>query len=169
MAHRFTTSFQHTLGNSISELIIDWLGNDHGLEINIDTKPPLNWSGRPDIWIARENGPYTSILSLEIEHFSGHLQATRNIDKAVEWTKSNRIHRASVIHLINLECRLTDSKCTDLFTYGYENRSKRFGYDFRVYETLDQRASRKLAEDLCSKYDFNSLLRQHLRFLKLVK
>lgn len=168
MSHKFTASFQNALGNTIEQLLVDWFGEDHYLEVGVEYKPTSDWNGRPDIWIGREGGPYSRILNIEIEHFSNEIQANQNINHVINWVSANQSRRASVLHLVNLECRLSDPQCKKLFTNGYENRSRRFGYDFRVYEALDRRASKQLAENFYKDYDFHSLLWQHLRFLRLI-
>lgn len=172
MAHLFTVNFQFALAECIEELLEDWLGKEHSLEVGVESKPITDWNGIADIWIASKikhnSVRIPRILNIEIEHYSGAKQANQNIQHVINWVKLSQAYRASIIHLVNEPSNITDLECTRLFTYGYENRSRRFNYDFRVYDTEDQRATRALAERFRDKYDFKALIWQHLRFLKLI-
>lgn len=171
MSSQFTKRFQNSLGSQIEQLLKEW-PRAQGLEVGIDTIPTNEWVGRPDIWIRRKSrlrsSVYNRILVIEIEHYSGAYQANTNLEQAVQWANSKLNRRVGFIHLINLESNLTDSKCMDLFEFGYQKRSKRFNYDFRIYRVSDKRASEQLATQYTEDYDFQSLLWQNLLYAGLV-
>ncbi len=169
---RFTTSFQKGVAAEIELLLNGWFGDSHGLEVGVETKPVSSWRGQPDVWIWRlptgASPRPERILNIEIEHWSCAAQAKRNVEHVVTWVRENRGRRATVLHLIHSNARISDNACTDLFSYGIDNRSRRFTYDFRVYDVGDGRASRSLAVDFTDGYGFQSVVWQHLRFLRLL-
>lgn len=168
----FTKSFQKNLTKEIRGLVAEW-GHGDILQVGTEAKPMGTWGGQPDIWIARRTAGtgrrIPRVVNIEIEHWSCHAQAVQNVDWVHRWVKAAPAHRASVIHLINATANISDAACSNLFTKGADLRSARFGYDFRVYDVQDGRASAKLAEELVSRYDFQALLWQHLRFVKLAE
>lgn len=166
MVSKFTKGFQYALGTKIQDMI-DKSEPEHNLIVDVESKPTSDWNGIADIWIKKKNSE-TRVLNIEIEHFSGTYQANRNIEHVLNWVKSNRNRRASVLHLVNVEANICDIQCERLFQYGYQNRSARFCYDFRIYES-DRKAHLKLAEKIGEDYHFLSVLWQHLFFLGFLK
>lgn len=172
MSATFTTRFQKALAASIETLLDEWMPGGHELEVDAETKPIPSWGGRPDVWVGRKNskkaGRLPRIVNIEIEHWSGPAQAIRNINWVDDWVKKAGRHRGAVLHLVHADANLTDSACTDMFSSGIDRRSARFAYDFRVYEVAKHSAPVKLAQEMVDRYDFQSLLWQQLRFVRLV-
>lgn len=172
MPHKFTLSFQKNLALKLEENLNNWLGIGHSLEVGVECKPVIDWNGIADIWIAKKRKTsgerLPRVLNIEIEHWSNAYQARRNAEHVVNWISLKPTYKASLIHLVSMDSNMSDNACTEVFSYGYRERSKRFCYDFRVYETSDRRASQKLAVFFQKSYDFESLVWQHLVFLGLV-
>jgi hypothetical protein len=170
--HRFTKSFQNSLADTIEVYLDEWLGTNHSLLVELETKPVSDWYGIADISISKckkfRNDKYSRVLNIEIEHWSCPSQALTNVQHVINWVNLNRLNRASLIQLVNTDSLMSDNACAKVLSCGYDNRSKRFNYDFRVYDIDDARASRIFTQNFCEKYDFTSLLWQHLRFLDFV-
>jgi hypothetical protein len=168
----FTKGFQNSIVEYLRHIIInEWDCNN--LVVESETKPVSDWIGHPDIWIGKEASERhlrkPNIVSIEIEHKSDWGQAFTNVNHVIRWVKSAQKNRGALLHLIHSESNFTDNKLDIILKQGLNARSKRFDYDFRIYDIKNLAKSKREARDKVTNNDFQWALWQQLVFVKLVK
>ena len=176
MTASFTKRFQYALRDEIERLLRNWPHRGtiiQQVRVGVEGVPFDTWSGRPDIWIGKWDDRRgvlcrTKLGVIEIEQWSGAGQARKNLDQAIQWKKGGSHRRIAFLHLLHTTANLSFPAWCRLIDDGCAERGTRFWYDYRAYETDDQRMHKRKARQLAQSPDFQVLLWRMLRFLGFV-